>query len=104
MHRRSPGLHHRAAVRLLVVARADHEDLALEPEQRAGERERRAPLARAGLRRELAHAGLGVLVRPPGPGRVPAAGLRPPAWAFSYACATAVFGLCEPAGETPSYL
>ena len=27
-----------------------------------------------------------------------------PAWAFSYACATAVFGLCEPAGETPSYL
>ena len=27
-----------------------------------------------------------------------------PAWAFSYACGTAVFGLCEPAGETPSYL
>src|SRR3954452_17711596 len=27
-----------------------------------------------------------------------------PARAFSYACGTAVFGLCEPAGETPSYL
>ena len=27
-----------------------------------------------------------------------------PARAFSYACATAVFGLCEPDGETPSYL
>ena len=27
-----------------------------------------------------------------------------PARAFSYAWATAVFGLCEPAGETPSYL
>ena len=27
-----------------------------------------------------------------------------PAFAFSYACGTAVFGLCEPAGETPSYL
>ena len=27
-----------------------------------------------------------------------------PACAFSYACGTAVFGLCEPAGETPSYL
>jgi hypothetical protein len=27
-----------------------------------------------------------------------------PAWAFSYACGTALLGLCEPAGETPSYL
>ena len=27
-----------------------------------------------------------------------------PAAAFSYACATAVLGLCEPGGETPSYL
>ena len=27
-----------------------------------------------------------------------------PAYLFSYACAIALFGLCEPAGETPSYL
>ena len=27
-----------------------------------------------------------------------------PACALAYACGTAVFGLCEPAGETPSYL
>ena len=27
-----------------------------------------------------------------------------PALAFSYACGIAVLGLCEPAGETPSYL
>ena len=27
-----------------------------------------------------------------------------PACALACACATAVFGLCEPAGETPSYL
>ncbi len=27
-----------------------------------------------------------------------------PAFAFSYACGIALFGLCEPAGETPSYL
>ena len=51
---RAPGLHHRAAVGLLVVARADHPHLALEPEQLAGERQRRAPLAGAGLGRELA--------------------------------------------------
>ena len=30
--------------------------------------------------------------------------LRIPAWAFSYACGIAVFALCEPAGEPPSYL
>ena len=62
MHGRAPGLHHRAPVGLLVVARADHEDLALEPEQRAGERERGAPLAGAGLRGELLDPGLRVLV------------------------------------------
>src|SRR3954454_11738082 len=62
VHARAPRLHHRAPVRLLVVAGADHEDLALEPEQRAGERERRAPLPRAGLGTELLDAGLGVLV------------------------------------------
>ncbi len=59
---RAPGLHHRAAVRLLVVARADHPDLALEPEQLAGKRQRRSPLSGAGLGRELADPGLGVLV------------------------------------------
>ena len=60
---RPPGLHHRAAVGLLVVARADHPHLALEPEQLAGERQRRSPLAGAGLGRELLDPGLGVLVR-----------------------------------------
>jgi hypothetical protein len=30
--------------------------------------------------------------------------LRTPARALAKACGTAVFGLCEPAGETPSYL
>ena len=54
VHGRSPGLHHRAPVRLLVVARADHEHLALEPEERARERDRGAPLAGARLRGELA--------------------------------------------------
>ena len=29
---------------------------------------------------------------------------RTPASLLAYACATALFGLCEPAGETPSYL
>ena len=62
VHGRAPRLHHRAPVGLLVVARADHEHLALEPEQRARERERRSPLPRAGLRRESFDSGLGVLV------------------------------------------
>ena len=56
MDGRAPGLHHRPAVGLLVVADADHEHLALEVEQLAGERQRRAPLAGAGLGGELAHA------------------------------------------------
>ena len=38
------------------------------------------------------------------PAPVSVQSFRTPACAFSYACATAVFGLCEPAGETPSYL
>ena len=57
-HRGAPALHHRAPVGLLVVARADHVDDALEPEQAAGERERRAPLAGAGLGGEPLDAGL----------------------------------------------
>jgi hypothetical protein len=38
------------------------------------------------------------------PAPVSVVSLRMPACAFSYACGTAVLGLCEPAGETPSYL
>jgi hypothetical protein len=62
MHRRAPGLDHRPPVGLLVIARAHHPDLALEPEQPAGEGEGGTPLAGAGLGRELADAGRGVLV------------------------------------------
>ena len=63
VHRRAPGLHHRAPVGLLVVRGADHEDLALQAEHAARERQRRAPLPGARLRRDLADAGLRVLVR-----------------------------------------
>src|SRR5690606_11776054 len=63
VRRGSPRLHHRPAVRLLVVTRPDHEDLALEPEQRTGEGERRPPLPGTGLGSQLADAGPGVLVR-----------------------------------------
>ena len=62
VHRRAPRLHHRAPVGLLVVGRADHEDLALQAEEPAGEGQRGAPLAGAGLGRQLADARLGVLV------------------------------------------
>ena len=60
--RGSPGLHHRAPVGLLVIGGPDHEDLALEPEQRAGEGQRGAPLAGAGLGAEALDARAGVLV------------------------------------------
>ena len=46
---RAPDLHQRAPIRLLLVADLDHVDLAFEPEQPAGEGERAAPLAGAGL-------------------------------------------------------
>ena len=59
---RAVGLHQDPPVRLLVVARADHVDLDLEAEHRAGERQRAAPLAGAGLRREARHALLLVVV------------------------------------------
>ena len=62
VHGRAPGLHHRAPVGLLVVAGTDHVDLALEPEERARERQRRTPLARAGLGDEVRDPGLRVLV------------------------------------------
>ncbi len=58
---RSVGLHEHPAVRLLVVARADHEHLDLEPEDGPGEGERAAPLAGPGLGREAGHA-LGLVV------------------------------------------
>ena len=54
--RRAVGLHQDPSVRLLVVARADHVDLDLEAEQRAGEGERGPPLARPGLGREALDA------------------------------------------------
>ena len=38
------------------------------------------------------------------PAPVSVASRSMPACLFAYACATAVLGLCEPAGETPSYL
>src|SRR5436853_3543562 len=49
---RAPGLDHRAPVRLLLVRDLDHVDLALEPDQLAGERQRAPPLPGAGLGRE----------------------------------------------------
>jgi len=45
----APGLHHGAPVRFLVVGGADHPDLAVDGELRAGEGQRAAPLAGAGL-------------------------------------------------------
>ena len=48
-HAGAPGLHHRAAIRLLLVADPHHVDLALQPEHLAGEGHRAAPLPGAGL-------------------------------------------------------
>ena len=56
-------LHQDPAVRLLVVARADHVDLDLEAEHGAGERHRAAPLAGAGLGRDALDAGFLVVER-----------------------------------------
>ena len=53
---RAVGLHQRPPVGLLIVGDPDHVDFDFEAEQRAGEGERRAPLPRAGLGRELGHA------------------------------------------------
>ena len=60
---RAPGVHHHAAVRLLVVADAHHVDRAFQPEQLAGERERAAPLAGAGLRGQPLDARALVVIR-----------------------------------------
>ena len=59
----APRLDHRTTARLLVVRDPDHVDLALEPEQLRGERERTAPLAGAGLGREARPALLLVVER-----------------------------------------
>ena len=53
---RAVGLHQRPPIRLLIVGDPDHVDFDFEAEQRAGEGERRTPLPRAGLGRELGHA------------------------------------------------
>ena len=63
VHDSAEHLHHDPAVRLLVVGRPHLPDLAVEPELRARERERGAPLARAGLGGEPPDAGLRVVVR-----------------------------------------
>src|SRR3990170_709304 len=61
-HLRAVRLHQHAAVGLLVVGDLHHVDLALQPEHVARDRERRAPLAGAGLGRQPRHAGLLVVV------------------------------------------
>src|SRR5215210_8680572 len=61
-NRRAPGLDQRAPERLLLVRDLDHVDLALEPEERAGEGERAAPLPGASLGREARPALLRVVV------------------------------------------
>ena len=60
--RAAPELHHRAAIRLLVVGDLDHVHLRLDAEHLAGEGERRAPLPRARLRGDALHTLLGVVV------------------------------------------
>src|SRR4029077_6198524 len=62
---RAPGLHHRLTVRLLIETDLHHVDAYFEPEKRAGEGERRAPLPGAGLGGE-----------PPDPGLLVVKGLR----------------------------
>ena len=63
VHGAAEGLDHGAAVGLLVVRRAHLPDLALDVVLRARERQRGAPLARAGLGGELLDAHLGVVER-----------------------------------------
>ena len=66
---RAVDLHQHAPIRLLVVADAHHVDLDLEAEERAGEREGRAPLAGSCLGRQALHA-LGLVEVRLGDGRV----------------------------------
>ena len=60
---RTVGLHQRAAVGFLVVRHAHHVHLDLDAEQRAGEGERRSPLAGAGLGGDLLDPGFLVVER-----------------------------------------
>ena len=57
MHRRAPGVHEHAAIRLLLVAHLDHVNIALQAKQLASQRQGRTPLARAGLGGEAFGAG-----------------------------------------------
>jgi hypothetical protein len=61
----APGLHHRAAERLLLVADLDHEDAHRQAEHLAGVGDRRTPLAGAGFGGQLL-----------GPGQLVVVGLR----------------------------
>ena len=56
-------LHHRTAVRLAVVGDAHHVHLAVDAQERAGHRQRAAPLSGAGLGGELRHPFLPVVER-----------------------------------------
>ena len=56
VHSAAVGLHQDAAVRLLVVADADHEDLDVDAVERTGDRHGATPLAGAGLGRDLGDA------------------------------------------------
>jgi hypothetical protein len=59
----APGVHHHAAVRLLVVADAHHVDRAFHAEELAGQRQRAAPLSGPGLGGQPLDAGALVVVR-----------------------------------------
>ena len=53
---RAECFHEGAPIGLLVIADLDHEHFDLQPEQRSGQRQRRAPLARAGFRGDALYA------------------------------------------------
>ena len=57
MHRGAPGVHEHAAVGLLAIAHPHHINVAFEPKEFAGQRQRRSPLAGAGLGRQTLGAG-----------------------------------------------
>uniref|UniRef100_A0A0A9EEK9 Tryptophan synthase-related n=1 Tax=Arundo donax TaxID=35708 RepID=A0A0A9EEK9_ARUDO len=63
VHLGAPRLHHQPPVRLLVVRRAHLPHLAVEAEEAAGEGERAAPLAGAGLSDHVLHPSGGVVPR-----------------------------------------
>ena len=61
-HFGAPGLHHRAAERLLLVADLDHEHPHINAKGLAGKRQRAAPLASAGFGGHAANAGFAVVI------------------------------------------